>query len=256
MRWFSWRFIRMWQRNGDVFLKLWSTEVPGSVFEPLILILAMGFGLGAFVGMVNGQTYLEYIVPGVIASYAMFSASFECTYGTYFRMDVQKTFDAIIATTLDVEDVIAGEIFWGATRSMIMGTIILAVAACFGLIHSWWTLLIPLLAFCGGIMFSAISVYFTSFVPSYYSFNYYFTLFITPMFYFSGVFFPLSSFPKIIQDLSWVVPLTSMVNVARYLVDGKVDSGFNLALSLAIMIVLSVFFFIFSLVRMRKRITA
>lgn len=256
MKWFTWRFIRMWQRNGDVFIKLWSTEVPGSVVEPLILILAMGLGLGAFVGVVNGQSYLEFIVPGVIASYAMFSSAFECTYGTYFRMEVQRTFDAIIATTLDVEDVIAGEIFWGATRSAIMGTIILIVAAFFGLIHSWWSVLIPVLTFIGGIMFSAISVYFTSFVPSFYSFNYYFTLFITPMFYFSGVFFPLSAFPKIIQDLSWIVPLTPMVNISRYLVEGKIDSSFNLILSISIMVVLSVFFFIFSLVRMRKRITA
>ena len=251
---FTWRFIRMWQRNADVFLHLWHTEAPGIVIEPLILLLAMGFGLGAFINtQVNGQSYIEFIVPGIIASYGMFSASFECTYGTFFRMEPQRTFDAIISTPLNVEDVIAGEIFWGATRSLLTGTVVLAVAAAFQLVHSFWALLIPFLSFLGGIMFSSISMLFTSYVPSFYSFNYYFTLFITPMFYFSGVFFPLSSFPKAVQIFSWVVPLTPQVNLTRSLVNGQFD--ISNVLSISLIVVLSVFFFTFSIRRMRVRIT-
>jgi lipooligosaccharide transport system permease protein len=172
MRPFSWRAFRMWQRNLDVFLRLWHTEVPGFVIEPLILLLAMGTGIGTFVGSLKGQSYLDFIAPGIIASYGMFSAAFECTYGTYFRMEPQRTFDAIIATPMDVEDVIAGEIFWGATRAAMTGTIILIVATAFQLIHSWWALLIPAVSFLGGIMFSSVSMLFTSYVPSFYSFNY------------------------------------------------------------------------------------
>ena len=129
MKFFSWRFIRVWQRNRDVFFKLWHSEAPGFVAEPVIILLAMGFGLGAYVGLVDGQKYIEFIVPGIIASYAMFSASFECTYGSFVRMDYQKTYDAIIATPLNVEDVIAGEIFWGATRAGMTGTVILIIAS-------------------------------------------------------------------------------------------------------------------------------
>ncbi|HUV44157.1 MAG TPA: hypothetical protein VMW13_04920 [Dehalococcoidales bacterium] len=111
MRMFSWRFWRMWQRNRDVFLRLWHTEAPGTIVEPIIVILAMGLGLGAYVGLVGGQDYMEFIIPGIVASYAMFTVFGECTYGTFFRMEERKTFDAIIATPLNVEDVVAGEIF-------------------------------------------------------------------------------------------------------------------------------------------------
>ena len=253
MRLFSWRFIRMWQRNGDVFFRLWHAEVPGFVAEPVLVLLAMGLGLGAYVGLVDGQRYIEFIVPGIIAAYAMFSASFECTYGTFFRMEYQRTFDAIIATPLNVEDVIAGEIFWGATRSLMTGTMILVVAAAFQLVQSPWALLIPPVCFLEGIMFASIAVVFTSVVPSIYSFNYYFTLFVTPMFFFSGVFFPLSSFPSIVETISWVVPLTPAVRLTRALVGGELHIG--LLWALVLILVLGAVFFRIALVTMRRRLT-
>jgi lipooligosaccharide transport system permease protein len=253
MKMFSWRFIRMWQRNRDVFLRLWHAEAPGFIAEPLLVLLAMGLGLGAFVGTINGQEYIEYIVPGIIASYGMFSASFECTYGSFYRMEERRTYDAIIATPLNVEDVIAGEIFWGATRSMVTGTGILIVAAIFQLVPSPWALLTPVLSFMGGVLFSSIAILYTSLVPSFYSFNYYFTLFITPMFFFSGVFFPLTKFPQIVQNISRVIPLTPVVQISRALVRGEFNP--SLLVSLAIIIVLSVIFFSISLITMRRRLT-
>lgn len=253
MRLFSWRFIRLWQRNRDVFFRLWHSEAPGFVAEPIIILLAMGAGLGAYVGLVDGQKYIEFIAPGIIASYAMFSATFECTYGSFVRMEYQKTYDAIIATPLNVEDVIAGEIFWGATRSLMTGTIILAIAAAFQLVHSPWALLIPGVSFLQGVMFGAIAMVFTSIVPAIYSFNYYFTLFVTPMFFFSGVFFPLSSFPEIVQTLSWIAPLTPVVRLTRALVSGEVH--LDLLWALAFIILVSAFFFSLSLVTMRRRLT-
>jgi len=253
MRPFSWRFIRVWQRNRDVFFRLWHSEAPGFVAEPIIILLAMGLGLGAYVGLVDGQEYIEFIAPGIIASYAMFSASFECTYGTFVRMEYQKTYDAIIATPLSVEDVTAGEIFWGATRSLMTGTVILAIAAAFQLVHSPWALLIPPLSFLEGVLFASIAVLFTSIVPAIYSFNYYFTLFITPMFFFSGVFFPLSSFPEIVRTLSWIVPLTPVVHLTRALINGEFQ--LDLLWALALIIFLTVLFFSISLVTMRRRLT-
>ena len=253
MRPFSWRFIRMWQRNRDVFLRLWHSEAPGAVAEPVLVLLAMGLGLGAYIGMVDGQKYIEFIVPGIIASYGMFAASFECTYGCFFRMEERRTYDAIVATPLNVEDVIAGEIFWGATRSVITGSIILAVAAAFQLVHSPWALLIPVVTFLGGIMFASIAILFTSLIPSFYEFNYYFTLFITPMFFFSGVFFPLTAFPKIVQNISWIIPLTPVVNLARALVWGELHP--DLLVALAIIIAFIVLFFSVSMVTMKRRLT-
>ncbi len=253
MRLFSWRFIRIWQRNRDVFFRLWHAETPGLLIEPIFILLAMGIGLGTYVGLVNGQRYIEFVTPGIIAGYAMFSASFECTYGSFIRMEYQKTHDAIIATPLNVEDVTAGEIFWGATRALITGTVMLAVAAAFQLVHSPWALLIPAITFLEGILFSSIALFFTSMVPYIYSFNYYFSLFITPMFFFSGVFFPLSSFPEIVRTISWIAPLTPVVNLSRAAIKG--DFHINLLWALALIIILTCLFFSISLVTMRRRLT-
>jgi len=253
MRSFSWRFIRVWQRNRDVFFRLWHVETPGFVIEPIIIILAMGFGLGAYIGLVDGQRYIEYVAPGIIAGYAMFSATFECTYATFLRMEYQKTFDAIIATPLTVEDVTAGEIFWGATRSVMTGTVMLIIAAAFQIIHSPWAILVPAICLLEGLMFASIAVFFASVVPYIYSFNYYFGLFITPMFYFSGVFFPLSSFPVIVQKLSWIAPLTPVVKLMRSAVNGEFQ--IELLWSLALVILITCIFFSISLITMARRLT-
>ena len=253
MRMFSWRFWRMWQRNRDVFLRLWHTEAPGTIIEPIIVILAMGLGLGAYVGLVGGQDYMEFIIPGIVASYAMFTVFGECTYGTFFRMEERKTFDAIIATPLNVEDVVAGEIFWGATRALMTGTVILVIAVAFQLVDSWWTLLVPALSFLQGLMFAAIAVLVTSLVPSFYTFNHLFTLFITPMFFFSGVFFPLSRFPVVVQNLSWLAPLTPVVTLTRALFHGEFHVV-HLA-ALGYIVVVTVVFFALALFTMRRRLT-
>ena len=252
MKPFSWRFIRVWQRNRDVFFRLWRSQIPVMVAEPIIILLAMGIGLGTYVGQVNGQSYIEFVAPGIIAGYAMFSASFECTYGTFIRMEYQRTYDAIIVTPLNIEDVTAGEIFWGATRSLLTASFILAIAAAFQLVHSPWALLILPVSFLAGIMFSAIAVLYSSLAPSIYSFNYYFSLFITPVFFFSGVFFPLSSFPEIVQRLSWIAPLAPVVQLNRALINGALTT--DLLLALAYIIGLAIAFFAISLKTMRRRL--
>ena len=253
MRWLSPRAFRVWQRNRDVFLALSRSEVPGLLAEPLLVLFAMGIGLGAYVGLINGQEYIEFIAPGVIAGYGMFSATFECTYGSFVRLDFQRTYDAIIATPLGVEDVVAGEIFWGGTRSFMTGCIILAIAAAFQLVPSFWAILVPVVAGLSGLMFASIALFVTSIVPAIYSFNFFFTLFITPMFLLSGVFFPLSRFPEIVQTLSWIAPLTPVAHLARGLFQG--EFRLEMLLALGIIILWTVVFFSITLVTMRRRLT-
>lgn len=255
MRMFSWRFYRLWQRNRDVFFRLWHSEGAGAIIEPVLVLLAFGMGMGAFIGDtadLGGQRYIEFLAPGIIVAYAMFAASFECTYGTFIRMEYQRTHDAILATPLNIEDVTAGEIFWGATRSLLTSSVILAIAAGFHVVTSPWAALVPAVSFLTGIMFSAIGVLYSSLAPSIYSFNYYFSLFITPVFFFSGVFFPLSSFPEIVQRLSWIAPLTPAVQLTRALVNGNLST--DLLLALAYIVGLSAIFFSVSLVTMRRRL--
>ena len=247
---FSYRSLRVWQRNRDVFFKLWRTEVPGFFAEPVLILLAMGVGLGTYVAL--GQSYLEFIAPGIVAAYAMFSASSECTYGSFVRMKYQRTFDAIIATPLNMDDVVAGEIFWGATRSLLTTLAILIVIAAFGLVHSFWALLTIPLSIAAGLMFSSIALVVTSVSSTIYTFNYFFTLFITPMFFFSGVFFPLDAFSDLVRRLSWISPLTPVANLMRVLVGGEPGSG--AWWGLAIMVGLTAVFFPLALVTMRRRV--
>jgi lipooligosaccharide transport system permease protein len=246
----SYRSLRVWQRNRDVFFKLWHTEVPGFFAEPVLILLAMGVGLGTYV--VLGSSYLEFIAPGVLAAYAMFSSASECTYGSFVRMKHQRTFDAIIATPVNIEDVVAGEIFWGATRSLLTTLAILIVIAAFGLVHSFWALLTIPLSVAAGLMFSSIALAVTSVSPSIYTFNYFFTLFITPMFFFSGVFFPLDAFSPTVQKLCWISPLTPVADLARALVSGHPAEG--AWWGLAIIFGLTAIFFSLALVMMRRRL--
>jgi lipooligosaccharide transport system permease protein len=246
----SYRSLRVWQRNRDVFFKLWHTEVPGFFAEPILILLAMGVGLGTYV--VLGGSYLEFIAPGILAAYAMFSSASECTYGSFVRMKYQRTFEAIIATPVNMEDVVAGEIFWGATRSLLTTLAILIVIAAFGLVHSPWALLTIPLSVLAGLMFSSIALVVTSVAPTIYTFNYFFTLFITPMFFFSGVFFPLDAFSTTVQKLCWISPLTPVANLARALVSGHPGDG--AWWGLAIIIGLTAVFFPLALYMMRRRL--
>jgi lipooligosaccharide transport system permease protein len=246
----SYRSLRVWQRNRDVFFKLWHTEVPGFFAEPVLILLAMGVGLGTYV--VLGSSYLEFIAPGILAAYAMFSSASECTYGSFVRMKYQRTFDAIIATPVNMEDVVAGEVFWGATRSLLTTCAILIVISAFGLVHSPWALLTIPLSIAAGLMFSSIALVVTSISPTIYTFNYFFTLFITPMFFFSGVFFPLSAFSSTVQRLCWISPLTPVANLSRALVSGHPGEG--AWWGLAIVFGITAIFFPLSLYLMRRRL--
>ena len=128
--------FRVWQRHWTVYTKLYKTSFALNFAEPALYLVAMGFGLGAFVQDINGVPYIKFIAPGIIASSSMFAAVYECTYGTYIRMTFQKTFDAILATPVNLDDLVAGELVWGATKSVIFGITIMIVVALFGLVDS------------------------------------------------------------------------------------------------------------------------
>ena len=132
----TYRAAKVWQRNRDVFLRLWKTELGGIIAEPIVILTALGFGLGAYVESIDGKTYAEFVAPGIIASYAMFHAVFECTFSTYLRMETHMIFDGIIVTPVSVEDLVMGEVAWGATRSTLTATSILAFTYVLGTVSS------------------------------------------------------------------------------------------------------------------------
>lgn len=216
------RAFRVWQRNFTVYTKLYKSSFALNFVEPVLYLAAMGLGLGAFVKQINGVPYIQFIAPGIIASSSMFAAIYECTYGTYVRMTYQKTFDAILATPVNIYDLIAGELIWGATKSIIYGTTIIIVISLFGLVKSPLIILVIPFLFVAGIIFAEISIIFVAIVPGIDSFNYFYTLFMTPMFLFSGIFFPLDNLPAIVQRIAFFTPLFHLVNICRGLANGNI----------------------------------
>ncbi len=207
--------VRVWQRHWTVYTKLYKTSFALNFAEPALYLLAMGFGLGAFVQDIHGVPYVKFIAPGIIASSSMFAAVYECTYGTYIRMTFQKTFDAILATPVNLDDLVAGEMVWGSTKSVIFGITIMIVVALFGLVDSPLVILtIPFIFLCG-LIFAQLSVMFAAVVPGIDSFSYFYTLFMTPLFLFSGIFFPLDTMPRAVADLAFFTPLYHLVAICR-----------------------------------------
>lgn len=249
----SYRALRVWQRNRDVFLRLWKTELWPPFVEPILQILALGFGLGAYVTSVNGMSFIQFLAPGFVASGVMFASSFECTYGSFIRMEFQRTFDAIIATPASVEDVIGGEMLWGMSRGTFAAVVVLIVIAVFGLVLSplGGLAAIPV-AMLEGLMFAALAMAFTAIAPAIDSFNYFITLGLTPMFLFSGVYFPISNLAPPLQVLAWFSPLTHAVLPIRALVLGQ--AGLWILGDILWMAVLTFVMFNVALHLMRRRL--
>ncbi len=209
------RAFRVWQRHWLVYTKLYKTSFALNFVEPALYLVAMGIGLGSFVPNIQGQPYIKFIAPGIVASSSVFAAVYECTYGTYIRMTFQKTFDAILATPVNLDDLVLGELIWGATKSVIFGITITIVIALFGLVDSPLILLVLPFIFLGGLIFSELSVIFCAIVPGIDSFSYFYTLFMTPLFLFSGIFFPLDAMPPVVVKLAFLSPLYHLVNICR-----------------------------------------
>ena len=249
------RAWKVWQRNLEVFVKTWKVNFFPPFIEALLYLFAIGLGIGTYIGGIGGIPYIQFIAPAILAISIMNSAFFECTYGSYVRMYYQKSFDAIIATPLTIEDVIAGELLWGATRSVISVTMMIPVFAAFGVISLPLSLLVIPLAFLGGLLFAGIAMCFTAITPSIDTLNYPSFLFITPMMLFAGTFFPLTLLPVFLQyGALAVLPLTHLVIVARMFTLATLS--WTIFFSLAWITVVTALFCVISINLMRRRLIA
>ncbi len=248
----SLRSLRVWQRNRDVYLRLWKSEIIWPVVDPLITLVALGIGLGGLVELGGDREYVDFIAPGLLAVWPMWSAAAECGWGSFFRMENQGTFDAIVATPVSIEDVITGEILWGATRAVISATYILVIITAFGTVDSPLAILILPLAVLPGVMFAAIALSSTSIARSISSLNYFFAVFITPQFWLGGVFFPLDRLPEWAQRVAWFIPVTHVVKVYRGLTTGDVQWS-HLG-DVAWMVVVAAIFYTVAVLSMRGRL--
>jgi lipooligosaccharide transport system permease protein len=252
----SWRTISVWKRNRDVFTTTWKTNFLPPFLEPILYLLAMGFGFGVMISTIDYKglhlNYATFLGPGLVAISIMYGAFFECTYGSFVRMHYQKTFDAMIATPLTIEEVISAEILWGATKSFINATIVLGVIMLFGLVSFPGFIFVPILCFLGGMAFASLAMVFTALVPNLDSFNYPFYLLVTPMFLFSGTFFPLTILPDWGQAIAYTLPLTEVTMVVRDLCFNIPD--WSSVFAVLYLVVFTVIFFILAVWLMKRRL--
>jgi lipooligosaccharide transport system permease protein len=215
----SMRWWPVFLRNLLVWRKLAIPSLVGNIAEPLMWLVAFGYGLGSLVGQVRlGQEQVPYILflaSGSICMSAMNAASFEALYSAFSRMHVQKTWDGIMNAPVRLDDVVLAEMLWAAFKSLFTVTAILGVMLALGISHSpkllvAWPVLLGV-----GITFSCIALIFNALAKGYDFFTYYFTLFLTPMMFLSGVFFPRTQLPGFVQVVSEWLPLTHAVELVR-----------------------------------------
>ena len=225
-----WRFpqlsLRFWPvflRNLLVWRKLALPSLVGNIAEPLLWLVAFGYGMGALVGQVSmpgpqGEIkvpYILFLASGSICMSAMNAASFEALYSAFSRMHVQKTWDGIMNAPVNLDDVVLAEMLWAAFKALFTVTAILGVMLALGISYSpkllvAWPVLLGV-----GITFSCIALIFNALAKGYDFFTYYFTLFLTPMMFLSGIFFPLEQLPPVVRTLSAWLPLTTAVELVR-----------------------------------------
>lgn len=213
--------LTVWRRNILVWKKLLGPAVVMHFGEPTLYLLGLGYGLGVFIGEIDNMSYLSFLASGIIASSAMTTSSFEGMYSVYTRLVPQRTYEALMATPLEVDDILAGEMLWCATKSVFSSVAILTVAALLGVVESWQALWVIPTVFLIGLCFAGPAIMMSVIAPSYDFFNYYFVLLITPMFIFCGVFYPVSTLPEAAQSFVQLLPLTHAVALTRPLITNQ-----------------------------------
>ena len=218
----SLRFFPIWRRHMLVWRKVAATSIIGHIADPMIYLLGLGYGLGSLLPQMGGTSYMVFLAAGTICYSTMNSASFEALYSGFSRMHEQRTWEAIMNTPVTLDDVVLAEILWAASKSLMSGTAVLAVAWLLGLTHSVLALWLVPLALLIGLCFASLGLIMTALAPSYDFFMYYFTLVVTPMMLLCGVFFPVTQLPVFWQIAASIMPLTHAVDIARPLISGAV----------------------------------
>jgi lipooligosaccharide transport system permease protein len=217
------RVMSVWWRHMRVYTKnLISNGFP-PFLEPLIFLMGMGIGLGANIELkvIGTTSYIAFLAPGLLITTAMFTSAFECSYGTFIRLEFDHVYDGMLAAPLSVTNLLSGEILWAGTKGFFFTSAVLIIVTLFGVIHTPLALITPLIGFATGLMFGSLSLLVTSFVKNINHFNFYFTGFLSPMFFFSGVIFPVATLPDGLRQIAEVFPLTHTVRLSQAVCLGR-----------------------------------
>jgi lipooligosaccharide transport system permease protein len=248
----SLRWLPVWRRNLLVWRKLAIASVLGNIADPLLYMLALGYGIGSFIPEIGGMKYIAFIGTGMVCQSAMFTASFEAMYSAFSRMHMQRTWEAIINAPLSLDDVLFAEWMWAGSKSVMSVMAILAVIMVLGYGHSWLAVWVLPLGFVIGLTFGAFGLVMNSLAPGYDFFTYFFTLVLTPTLLLSGVFFPVEQMPATLRVVAAILPLSHAIDIARPLLSGNVPD--NIVLHLAVLLAYACAAYYAALVLTRRRL--
>jgi lipooligosaccharide transport system permease protein len=194
----------------------WRSSAFSSTVEPIVYLLAFGFGFGSLVSEIGGRPYVEFVGTGTVATAVLFSSAFPSMFGTFVKYSFQHTYDAILAAPVDTEELVTAEQVWMATRAAVYGCIPLVVAIAFGLDPSWGMLIVPFIAWIAGFGWSGFGISVAGFANSFENFSYIVSAVLTPLFLVAGTFFPIDTLPAWARYLANVNPLHHTVELVRH----------------------------------------
>jgi len=249
---FSMRFIPVWRRNFLVWKKLAGSSILGNIADPMIALVAFGYGLGSLLPQVGGVPYIQFLAAGTVCMSTMNAATFESLYSAFSRMHVQRTWDGIMNAPVALEDVVLGELTWAASKAFLSGLAIMVVVWALGLAGGAQSVLILGVVVLIGLAFSAIGLVVNALARAYDTFTYYFTLVVTPMAFLSGVFFPVQQLPGWLQGVAHVLPLSHGVAMARPLLLGQWPA--QPLLNVAVLLLYTAVFAYIAIILTRRRL--
>lgn len=215
-----WGVYSVWHRHAKVYQRTWLVNCLPPLSEPILYLVAFGFGLSPLVGDItyNGRplTYLEFIAPAMIAIGVLFQSFFEGAYGSFIRLNFQKTWQGLLTAPLSFAEVFLGDWLWAATKGLIAGGLTGLVTVLWGLYSGWHFLMALPLIVLGSLLFGAMGLLTAGCVRQVDQVNVPIFLLIVPMFTLCGTYFPRSTLPPFLQGVATILPLSSLVDLMRF----------------------------------------
>ncbi|MEN6349762.1 MAG: ABC transporter permease [Syntrophomonas sp.] len=247
------RVSSVWYRHFRVYNSSFFSNALPPFLEPLILLAGLGIGFGAYIQNMGAMNYILFLASGIIVTSSMYTAAFECTYGTFIRLEFDNIYDGMLGAPISPQNLIIGEILFAGSKGFFFALAVLIVTWLAGIITYPWSIMAAFVGFICGIMFATLSLWITSVVKNINHFNFYFTGLLSPMFFFSGAVFPIENLPRTMQWLAEVIPLTHAVRMARaFCVPGRLGS--YLLYDLAYCAVFIIITGYFAIRRLKKRL--
>ena len=255
------RLYSVWYRHLRVYYQnIFSNAFP-PFFEPLIFLAGIGLGLGKYIEPINGQPYIVFLAIGLLVTSSMWTAFFECTFGTFIRLEFQKVYDGILAAPVTARDLIIGEMLWAGSKGFFFSFAVLATLTVVSQVPGTDlqmplpnALAAPFIGFVNAFMFAAMALFITSFVKTINHFNFFMTGLLSPMFFFAGIVFPLDNLPAALQPVAELVPLTHSVRILRAICSTDVSP--ILLWDIAYIILFTAVMALLAIHRLKKRLIA